>query len=258
MLKGGRRGRGSYLTYFPTIFAFLAILLSIGYVLSLDTNPRVTTPQDGRATILRDPIVYQKAAQKILSSSLTSRSKITINTLAFNREMQRQFPEIQDIGVTLPLLGRRPVVTIQPATPSILLSSNAGLYVLDNRGRAILTASQATQPIIADLPLITDESGLNIEVGKSILPSQSIEFIQNVLAQLKAKQLKPESLTLPALANELHIRLEGLPYLVKLNTESDARVASGTFFAVKNRLENDGQMPTEYIDVRVEERAYYK
>lgn len=247
-----------YLKQIPGIAALLAILVSLGYCVTLDTRPKVALPQGGSSIFLQELAVYEQAAGQILSGSWSSHSKLTIDVQMVRSAMKAQFPELEDVSVTLPLISRRPILSITAADPSVLLTSNDGTYVLDEYGRAILAASEVSSPAMTDLPLLRDESGLDIAVGKSVLPKQTIDYIRTVLAQLGAKGITSETLTLPTLANELHLRVKGQPYYVKFNTVDDPLQAAGTFLAVKEQLEREGQIPQEYIDVRIEERTYYK
>jgi len=54
------------------------------------------------------------------------------------------------------------------------------------------------------------------------------------------------------------VKVKGVPYNVKFNLMGDARAEAGTYLAVKQRLEAGHVTPGSYIDVRVDERAYYK
>ncbi len=66
-------------------------------------------------------------------------------------------------------------------------------------------------------------------------------------------------MTLPVGTSELDVRLAGQPYSVKFNLESGtARQQAGTFLATESKLKSQNVTPAEYIDVRVDGRAYYK
>jgi hypothetical protein len=86
-------------------------------------------------------------------------------------------------------------------------------------------------------------------------------FIVSVVQQVKAHNIDISSLTLPSGTSELDMRLNNQPYFVKFNMHAglaSARQQAGTFIAVKNRLESQGIAPSQYIDVRVDGRAYYQ
>jgi hypothetical protein len=52
--------------------------------------------------------------------------------------------------------------------------------------------------------------------------------------------------------------MNGVGYFVKFNLHGNAREEAGAFLAVKEYLESSHKTPGEYVDVRVENRAYYK
>lgn len=242
----------------PSWLAFAAIIVSVGYILTINTTPKVTLAGGEAAKLLRDETAYEGAAREFLNSSLVNRSKITIDTMALSRTLLQQFPELEAADVTVPLAGRRPIIALTPARPALLVSTQNGLFVLDGSGRAMLSASEVVEPNVADLPVVADESGLDVEVGKSSLPQETVDFIQTLVAHLQAKQLTVESMSLPAVANELHVRLANQPYFIKFNTTTDARQSAGALLALKQRLEATSQVPAQYLDFRVEERAYYR
>ena len=65
-------------------------------------------------------------------------------------------------------------------------------------------------------------------------------------------------MTLPPAASELDVKIAGKPYFVKFNLQADdARRQAGTFLATQAQLQRKGITPAQYIDVRVEGRAYY-
>ncbi len=254
-----RQKRSAWWRHVPTYIAAAAIVISIVYVTSLQTNPKVTHyVNPSEKLYLRDLSVYRTFAQALLEDSLLNRSKLTINTQVITDKIRQQFPELSTVKLTLPFFGRRPILEIEPAVPRLLLVNNSGAFVLDGDGRAIINAKDAPGLSAYSLPSVTDEVGTNVELGHGALPKDNVTFILALLEHLKTKGLTVESLVLPAIANEVHVRITGLPYSIKFFTEGDARQQAGTFFAVKERLEGEGSIPGEYIDVRVEEKAYYR
>ena len=64
---------------------------------------------------------------------------------------------------------------------------------------------------------------------------------------------------MPAAENELDMYLTGQSYYVKFNlADSSPLQEVGTFLAVRQNLQQQGITPSQYIDVRVDGRAYYK
>lgn len=244
----------------PSLIALGAVVISVLYCLGLTTNPKVNFVGDDPDEVLslREKQDYQAGAEMILKDSVFNRTKFTINTAHFEKAFREKFPEVADVSVTLPLISRRPIVTVATAKPSVLLTSQNQIYVLDTRGVAIMKSESLPEKTRTQLPVVTDQTGLKVELGKSALPAQDISFINTVLPQLKAKGLSVQSVTLPPLAHQVDIAFNGLPYYGKFSVDTEAREAAGTFLATKERLDRDKTPPTKYIDVRLPGRAYYQ
>ncbi|HET7320321.1 MAG TPA: hypothetical protein VFI84_01895 [Candidatus Saccharimonadales bacterium] len=246
------------------LFILLGVVVA-GLVssLSLSANPRIIAVSGSQNHyFLHNTATYQEAAAAILSSSIWNHNKITISPSAVGRQLQGRFPELASVSVTLPLLGHRPIIYIQPEQPALVVSStSSGSYVVDQHGKALLATTQLPPSAALDLPVVTDQTGLTIRSGSQILTTDGVAFIVSVVQQVKAHNIAISSLILPSGTSELDMHLAGQPYYVKFNMHASlagARQQAGTFIAVKNRLESQGITPGQYIDVRVDGRAYYQ
>lgn len=243
--------------HLPSLFALLAVLVSMAYLSTISPNPRlVLIGQNNGPDLLRDGKDYQQAAQKILTSSLFNKSKLTIDSDGFSKEMQAKFPELVDVSITLPLMGRRPVVELVAAEPVLRLIAQNESYLLDSNGRVLMQSKDVAG--VAGLPEVRDQADVKAEVGKVILPGESVAYITTFVNQLKAQKLTVSEFTLPTKASELHIKLKDKPYYIKANLQTNPLVAVGQLLATKQKLESENKVPGEYIDVRVEEKVFVK
>lgn len=250
-----------WLSHLGAVIAVLAILVCAVSVLSLSANPKImplTSSSSGR--FLSDSSVYAEAASRILDSSFANHNKITINTGSIAKQLMREFPELSDVSVTLPLLGHRPIIYIEPTKPVfVLVASSHKAFVIDTNGRALIDTSRTSGLDKLNLPVITDQSGLIVHQGDIVLPREDVQFIKEVIGQLKARHIGVKSMTLPPVASELDVVPAGQKYKVKFNLHSQtARQQAGTFLAVRQKLKKDNVTPSKYVDVRVDGRAYYK
>lgn len=241
----------------PSFIAVLAIFVSLVYVSTLTTSPRLSV-KGPDSVLLRDQDDYTDAAQELLQESVFSRSKLSINTKSIERKMLERFPELRTVGITLPLTGRRPIVTVEAVEPRLALRTTEGVYILDNRGRAVFKALSDDLVNQQSLPVVLDETGLEIVIGNVALSSRDTAFITELHHQLSDKKISVASLVLPPIVNELHLRILDEPYYVKFNMLGDARLQAGSLIAIREKLQGDGVKPSEYIDVRVEEKVFYK
>ena len=268
--SGGESVRGRYeppashrkglerLKHLPTTLAIIVILACVAYASVLDNQPRILISASSTGKPLQRPTkVYEDYIAQQLSGSVTNRSKLTFNSQPVVASLQKKFPEVANAIVTIPLVGHRPVVRIAVSSPAFILASTSGAYYVSADGLPLVKVSEVENPL-SNILTVTDETNLPITVGKQILPTDTVTFISAVIKQLQATGTSVQSVTLPLEVNELQVRISGQPYAVRYNTLGDARIQTGTFLAVKKRLEGNREVPKEYIDVRVEERAYYK
>lgn len=255
--------RQSWLPRLGLMILTAALLASVLNVVSLSSRSKVLPLNSGAANLfLHDLSTYQAAADRLLARSIWNRNKLTINTAAIDRQLLAQFPELVSVHTALPLLAHRPVVYLQTAQPALILSTAKGDFLIDSAGKALLSGTDTAAGKVdsaAGLPRVTDTSGLNVRLGRQALTRENVEFIQTVVAQLKARGVTIEGMTLPPGTSQLDVKIAGQPYYVKFNLHSDtARQQAGTYLATIAQLKRQGIMPAQYIDVRVDGRAYYR
>lgn len=243
----------------PSLLAGLGLLLCAVYASTLSTTPKLQVLSQTSGTgFIEDIDAYEEALGPLFSSSLSNRSKLLIDTNKIAADIQDENPELGEVSVNLPLIGRRPVVQVRPAQPALVMGTLDDAVVVGRNGRIIASAKGTESSVLGKLPVVLDESGLEIERGGYALQTESVELIVMVYRQLTASQIKVQSITLPAIANEMHIRLEGEPYFAKFDLRGDGRVQAGTLIAAKKKLDTDGTKPRQYIDVRVTGKAFFK
>lgn len=251
--------------HFGWLLAAVACTGFIVYELQLSAIPNVVSlVQAADAPFLQDTSVYVQAASKLFSSSAANRNKLTVDSSSVATELKKQFPELQDVVVSLPLVGDRATVYVRPATPALLLSSAGRSYIIDSNGRAISESTSGSSATLSrlNIPTVTDQSGVVVQIGTQVLPRSATAFVSTVVGQLRAKQEPIQSLTLPVSGSELNAYISNRPYFVKFNMhDADIQAAAlqaGTYLAVSKQLSEQGITPNQYIDVRLEGRAYYK
>ena len=245
------------LKHLPYALSLIAVGAALLYNLTLVPNAQIIV--SGDQAMLRPAQAYQQAINNRLRSSLTNRTKVTINTNHLSDAIRREFPEIEIINISLPLLRHQPIIEIRLAMPAALLVTPDSAYVLNDSGRVLFDKNNTKLDFDASkMPVINDPSGYRISLGTVALTSQQISYANELLAHAKARQLQTESMTLAAGGEELHVRFQTAAYLTKFSFGANGRQSFGAFVAAKERVDHDKLPVAEYIDVRIPERAYVK
>lgn len=242
----------------------LAVLVLVcgGFLntLWLSSKPQVVPLSPDNTAFLHSQSDYEQAASTLFASSIMNRTKVTINVSKLTSSLKQRFPELGTISVSLPIIGHQPIIYIAPTNGRLLLSSLSGkTYVLDDNGRVITTLGNKTMASAFGLPLVADQSGTPVTVGKPILSSDTVAFIRTVAYEVTQQHQQISRFTLPSGESELDLYLEQQSYFVKFNLEDGSALQQvGTYLAVRHHLEGEGKTPAQYIDVRLAGRAYYK
>jgi hypothetical protein len=244
----------------PSRLAVFAIIGSLVYVTTLDTQINLTNHTLASSeSLLRPKTAYELAAESILSESIFNRSKLTIDVVGFEKKMLERFSELDSVSLVLPLAGHQPIVSLVSKKPLLKLISAQGVYLIDDQGLAIIKSSDVGPGLDGlELPSVTDESQLEINLGRGALTANASVAISQISKQLTAKQVSISSMTLPSTNDELKVTLNEKSYYIKFGLANDPKQSVGEYLALIEKLARDGITPREYIDLRVPERAFYR
>lgn len=232
---------------------FIAAIITAGFVYSSIIKPQPEVLVDD--TSYHPASVYQSSAQATLKS-LRNHTKLTLDRSGISSAMKRQFPEISNVELKVPLISQVPTFKLDIAAPTFNLSSASNIYVVGANG--VVVAASGQLPSLSKLPTVIDQSGFEASPGKQVLATSAIAFINNLLAQCKQAGLQVQSLTLPAAPQALELRAEGSPYYVKFDLGGDAMLQAGQHLAAKHKFDSENTQPSQYLDVRVAGKIYYK
>lgn len=245
------------LSSLPYVFGVMATIASILYLSSLSSSPQLLI--NGKDNLFRPSNVYQQYSSELMANKLQNRSKFTIDRDGISTDLQNRFPEFTSVNISTPPFRHRPVIEVTLSTPSLILNSGNGSYLIDEKGRAVLDIARESKNLdTSNLARVNDQSTTEIRAGKPALTSGQVDFIHEIIGQAGAKQLEAETMNLLAGGGELDVKFQNSSYIVKFNLYENARKSVGTFLATKEQLDRDRIKPSEYIDVRVPERAYVK
>jgi hypothetical protein len=238
---------------------FIAALLLAGIVYMTMLNPKAQVKVSGQKVYPRDRTSYEQDIDSRLKSSIFYRSKLTFDGNSLTDDIRSDFPEVNDVNISISPFRHRPVVEVTLAKPTAKLVTPTNVYVLDEEGRALFEQKDASSDLnVGSLLTINDNSGQEIALGKPALSEHQISYIREVIGQTEAKKMRPKSFTLSSGGTAVNVRFEGLGYYVKFNFYADPRQSSGAFLALQAQLKRDAVQPSRYIDLRIPEKAFVR
>ena len=230
--------------------------MSFIYAITLNANPKIEIIGNTSQDYIQSIGIYQHTASIDLRQSLMSRTKLTIDTDSLASHLNAQFPELSGVSVVIPLLSHQPIIEIMGTPSVIILSNKQGMYLINQNGVAVVKITSQAQMLEFNLPVLTDETGLSVRSGDTVLTTQTISFINTIIYEFNAKKVPIQSMTLSVIPYELDVQVRGVPYYVKFDLANNALDEAGTYFATVKTL--GSTVPSQYIDVRVPGRSYYQ
>lgn len=244
--------------YIPTYIACLVFASACLYTLSLSGSPRVVVEKQP-GVVQRDPSVYEQHVQAVWRSSVFNRTKLTVNTQQTRQAILDTYHELGDVRIQLPLVGRRATIVLVPIAPSLQIEGHGGTFYVDAEGKALADTSNVTSS--SSVPVVQDDGVLGVTPGQLVLPRTQVASIVQLFTEFQAAHISLRSMTLSdKAANQLNVQAEADTYYIKvqLDESTDARQVVGTYVAMQKKFAADGAGPTEYLDLRVPGRAFYK
>jgi hypothetical protein len=249
--REAKKDRRKYLFGAADVLLIFFLLAALVYSLILNSRPKVEATDTS----------YHSAAEynsKLAADfgGLQNRNKITFDEQGVINSIQKQFPEVQTALIELPFFSEQPKVRLIISPPAFKLASGGQVYIVDFQGLAVGLAKNS--PAEAKLVTVNDQSGFQAAAGKQVLSSQEAGFISSVIQQSQRAKVPLSSLSLPAVPQELDLRTTDQPYFIKFYLDGDANTQAGQFLAARQKFAQSHITPSQYLDVRVQGKIFYK
>lgn len=249
-------GTSRFMLRSTRLLVAIIVLVGVFYFQSLSSNAKVKVIGEED---LRSKEVYESAIKKNLGSSKLYISKITFNSKKIEDDIKSQFSEVESVKIHLPMFQHEPVFEISLAKPVALLVTSEKTYFIDSSGRALFTLADVpdsfdTQGLIT----VNDTSGHDITLGKPALTSGQIGYIKELEGQMASKGVNIDNMTLSNGGSGLNVTFADTKYIVKFSFTADPRQSSGAYLSIRDQITQGSIKVSEYIDVRIPERAYIK
>ena len=225
----------------------LVVLLFIG-IGTLTSLKRITVRHNNALTT--DHIT--NVARTALDKQWFGGNVILVNTSALAHSLEQADPGIKKASVHRSLFHGI-TIDITERQPTLNWKSGGTTYLLD----ADATAIGPTKGAYTTLPTVTDSSNLPVKTGDRVAPTSFVSFAADIAKLLPAAGYVITDMTVPTTTSELNVRTStGL--VIKFDTTRPPGEQIADLQAVQKELAKAKKTPTEYIDLRIEHKAYYK
>jgi hypothetical protein len=237
------------------VLAIIILIIAGIYLSLLGENPRLTIS----GPIYRSKEDYQKIVKDILSDNMRNRFKPLLMSKDIEDKILQSIPEAESVSVKSTFLGHDPEIKIYTSNYLAYFNQTGGQsLIISNSGRLLLPLSDTDYIDNNDTPILENATGVIGEAGEQFMsPNEANTFDKLNNQYKKSENIKP-SYVLSEIPHELTVQEPGRGYVVKYLLEDDILQQFGALRAAEKRLQQTGQTPLEYIDVRIANKVFYK
>lgn len=226
------------------IFAFVA-LLAFDYNLAKTPNLEAYGRQND----------YQKALEES-TSGLIFLLKPLVPQNRLSDSLRSSFSEIRQVTINKKWFSPKVEVEIDVKPPAFVASTSGGRFILDEAGFLAGSPDLLPESTKLNLPQLEDQSGFSATSGQ-LLSQADVSSLQQVHSHLSKNGVAVNKIVLPPLPSEARVITPD--HYIKFNLRGDVNLQLGAYLALRQSISSGKISPaSEYIDVRVENKAFIK
>lgn len=178
---------------------------------------------------------------------------LTMNDTKLVGDLQQQEYRLKSVRVIRHFPHRLELAVVE-RQPSLNWQTGAQVYVLDIDGSLIGPASGQS----VSLPTVVDSTNLPVKVGDKVVPPHFVKFCSDLIQLLPQRTgINIAGLRVPDTTSEVYVSTNK-GYMIKFDTTREASGEVDDLVNVLATLTKIKKTPAEYIDLRVENKAYYR
>lgn len=207
---------------------------------------------EGNQTIDSEDVISQ--VQSIITGSSISQNIIFVPTSNIEKQLKKDNYQIADVKISrIPLNTIK--ITINEQKPSILWRSGNNLSIITENGRGFI--GEPNDELKKNLPTVEDLSNLPVKEGDKVVSQDFVKFVNEVNTILPQNGISISNTQIEETTTEITvITKEG--YRIRFDTTRPFTEQMSDLKAVLDSLKTQGKKPTQYIDLRVNGKVFYK
>jgi cell division septal protein FtsQ len=203
---------------------------------------------EGNRAISRQQIVDQ--ANTAMQKMWLSENLLTLREEKLAEAMKEHDSRLREVSLRRQWPNAL-LIKVVERQPSLNWQTGGQTYLLDNDGSVIGISNDAAKPTVVDT------SNLPVKPKDKIAPARFIEFCLAMVEQVTALDLNVVSLRITDTTNEVQATTNK-GYAIKFDTTRDVASQISDLALVLDTLSKQQKTPTEYIDLRIPGKAYYR
>jgi len=243
------------------LFVVLGVVLLLGFRLMIgevNVASNTTIPDAKKAS-------YEAFIQKTMLENAVLRQIWLVDNQALAGEVRKEFGEIREISVGQTALLRSDLTATLEFREPVCVWRDASKETRFLDAEGVLFDVNYTEINSKELPVIEDESGLVFDAGATVISKNTKEFIGSLPEAMNSGLLEGikqagsfKKISIPNTIRELHVYPKNASYYIKFDTSRGVGGQVEELRTLLSYLKKKNIAPKQYVDVRLEGKAFYK
>ena len=195
----------------------------------------------------------ESESNKYIKALFTGSNWLFIDAGSLKSQLQKTFTGQESITVSKTFPNRIEVKTDEQKSAIIWKTGNQR-YVVSINGRSL---SETKDQNTNGLPVVIDGSSIPVKVGDRVVSRDFVDFVLKLNDYFKNNKIEVEQIFVSETTSELNVKLKD-GYIIKFNTSDSADSQIKSLAATLALIKSQNKKPSEYIDLRVTGKAFYK
>lgn len=235
----------------PIIYGFV-ILLLIYAVIASNLLKIKDIEIVGNQTLNSEGIKTQ--VQAVVGSSILNQNILFVSSSQISKQLKSNYYQISNVKLErIPLNTIK--ITITEQQPSIIWKTGNNTAVFTQDGRAY--SGEPNQQLLKSLPIVEDTTNLPVHVGEKVVSEQFIGFVVEVSKQLPRRGVDVANMQIEETTTELVV-ITKQGYKIRFDTTRALEQQITDLIAVLDLVKKQNKKITQYIDLRINSKVFYK
>lgn len=190
----------------------------------------------------------------VLTGSLLNQNILFVPSSQISDQLKSSNSQIATVRVTREFMHTIKV-TITEQKPAILWQSGSTISVITQDGKAYI--GDPSEELKQTLPKVIDTTNLPVKAGERVVLPNFTNFVEKTFATLPAQGIEVSDMQVEETTTELIVNTKS-GYYIRFDTTRPFDEQNNDLQAVIDTLKQQNKKPSQYIDLRINSKAFYK
>jgi hypothetical protein len=204
---------------------------------------------------------YQSGVLKLARASTVAGQSWLLDEASLDKALVAKYPEVQRITVSTSLFSSTVKADIRFRKAVFIWRDASGQDQFVDENGVLFKENLDPTVDLKKLIRIEDQSGVVLKAGTSVLTGQLVQFVGQLHTKIPSvygANATIARIIIPKSTREVQVQVSGQSYLIKFSSVRSLDEQVNDLRSLLTLFKSSNAAPSQYIDLRVSRKAFYK